>query len=419
MGHASATDLLVTILDLIRFREANTRPELSRVTGLGRAIITQRVNELIDAGLVIDDDTHESTGGRPSRMLSLNSAAGSLFSVEFGATDVTVALTDLSGSIIESATQALDIAEGPDVVLAIAESIMDGLLKRHPKTALWGIGVGLPGPVEFSLGTPISPPIMPGWDRYPVRMRLSGRYNAPTWIDNDVNVLAIGEARRGVAQGVEDAIFIKVGTGIGAGLISEGHLHRGAQGAAGDIGHVRVGTTTTQVCRCGKVGCLESLAGGFAIAHQGLEAARDGSSHILATTLADTGIITAQSVAEAASRGDLVANEILGNAGRLIGETLATLINFFNPSLIIIGGGVSNSGDMFLAAIRQSIYERSLPLATRDLRITRSSLGKVAGVYGASALVADEMFSRALLPHWLDRGNTVGLPELPLLASTD
>ena len=419
MAQASTTDLLVTILDLIRFRKATTRPELSRVTGLGRAIIAQRVSELIDAGLVIDDHTQESTGGRPSRMLALNSSAGSLLSVEFGATDVTVALTDLNGSIIESAAQDLDIAEGPDVVLSAAESIMDEVLKRHPSTALWGIGVGLPGPVEFSLGTPISPPIMPGWDRYPVRMRLSARYSAPTWIDNDVNILAIGEARRGLAQGIEDAIFVKIGTGIGAGLISDGQIHRGAQGAAGDIGHVRVGTATKQACRCGKVGCLEALAGGFAIGNQGLAAARDGSSHILASILADTGTITARSVAEAASRGDLVANEILGNAGRLIGETLAILINFFNPSLIIIGGEVSNSGDMFLAAIRQSIYERSLPLATRDLRITRSSLGKVAGIYGASALVADAIFSRELLPHWLDRGNTVGLPELPLLASTN
>ena len=190
---------------------------------------------------------------------------------------------------------------------------------------------------------------MPGWDRYPVRVRLSSRYHAPTWIDNDVNMLALGELRRGIAVGVEDAIFIKIGTGIGAGLISEGYLHRGAQGAAGDIGHVRVTESTTEVCRCGKVGCLEAMAGGQAIARQGQAAAASGASPFLAELLAAGRPITARDVAAAAARGDLVANEILSESGRLVGQTIAAMVNFFNPSLVIIGGGVANSGDRFLA----------------------------------------------------------------------
>jgi glucokinase-like ROK family protein len=416
MLQSTTADHLVPILDLIRFGEANTRPEIARVTGLGRTVVTQRVTDLLDSGLVIEGVPGESTGGRPSRSLAFNARLGALLVAELGATAINAAITNLNGDIIERRHADIDIAAGPDVVLGVVERIFDSLIEAHPRPGVWGIGVGLPGPVEFSIGSPTSPPIMPGWDRYPVRVRLSSRFHAPTWIDNDVNVLALGELRRGIAASVDDAIFVKIGTGIGAGLISSGRLHRGAQGAAGDIGHVRVLESTSQVCRCGKVGCLEALAGGQAIARQGAEAARDGSSPFLAQRLASDQVITARDVANGAVHGDLVANEILSQAGRLIGQMIAALVNFYNPSLVIIGGGVANAGDMFLASIRQSVYERSLPLATRDLRISRSELGDLAGIYGAASLVTDEILSPRLLPHWIERGRTAGLPELPLLA---
>jgi glucokinase-like ROK family protein len=416
MIHSTTADHLVPILDLIRFGQANTRPEIARLTGLGRTVVTQRVADLIDAGLVLDAALAESTGGRPSRSLALNVDHGRLLVAELGATAVNAALTNLAGDIVDRRHEDIDIADGPEIVLGALESIFDGLIAANPQPDIWGIGVGLPGPVEFSNGSPTSPPIMPGWDRYPVRVRLSSRYHAPTWIDNDVNMLALGELRRGIAVGVEDAIFVKIGTGIGAGIISQGHLHRGAQGAAGDIGHVRVTESTAEVCRCGKVGCLEAVAGGQAIARQGLAAARAGDSAYLAEMLARGQAITSRDVATAAGRGDLVANQILSESGRLVGHTIAAMVNFFNPALVIIGGGVANSGDRFLASIRQSIYERSLPLATRDLRVPRSELGDVAGIYGAAALVADQIMSRQLLPHWIERGSTAGLPELPLLA---
>ena len=415
MLQPTTADHLVPILDLIRFGRATTRPEIARVTGLGRTVVTQRVTELMDSGLVTEGVPGESTGGRPSRTLAFDARLGALLVAELGATAINAALTDLSGEIIEQRHADIDIAAGPEVVLGIVEEIFDSLIAGHPTPGVWGIGVGLPGPVEFSIGSPTSPPIMPAWDRYPVRVRLSSRFNAPTWIDNDVNMLAVGELRRGLAVGVDDAIFVKVGTGIGAGLISSGRLHRGAQGAAGDIGHVRVMESTSQVCRCGKVGCLEALAGGQAIARQGSQAAETDASPYLAQLLARGQAITARDVAEGATHGDLVANEILSQAGRLIGQMIAALVNFYNPSLVIIGGGVANAGDMFLASIRQSVYERSLPLATRDLRISRSGLGDLAGIYGAASLVGDEILSRQLLPHWIRRGTTVGLPELPLL----
>ena len=137
--------------------------------------------------------------------------------------------------------------------------------------ALWGIGIGVPGPVEFATGRPVSPPIMPGWDGYPIRERFAARYGAPVWVDNDVNVLALGEWRSGVAAGHDDVVVVKIGTGIGAGIISGGRLHRGAQGSAGDVGHIQVVDDPAVVCRCGNIGCLEALAG-----WRGARAARRG-----------------------------------------------------------------------------------------------------------------------------------------------
>lgn len=414
-GISTTADYLVPILDLIRFGTANTRPELSRVTGLGRTVVAQRVSALLDAGLVYEGTLSGSTGGRPSRSLEFNAGAGVLLVAELGATAVNAALTNLGGDILEQHRDDIDIADGPDVVLGTVERIFDMLRARRPDATVWGIGIGLPGPVEFRIGTPTSPPIMPGWDRYPVRIRMSQYFDAPTWIDNDVNMLAIGELRRGLAMKTRDAIFVKIGTGIGAGLISDGHLHRGAQGAAGDIGHVSITDNTDQVCRCGKVGCLEALAGGQAIAIQGAEAAAKGDSPFLAKLVADGHKITSRDVANAAVHGDRIANDIMNRSGRLIGETIAAMVNFYNPSLVIIGGGVSNAGDTFLASIRQSVYERSLPLAARDLRIARSELGDLAGIYGSAALVCDQLMSPQLLPHWIERGHTDGMPELPLL----
>jgi predicted NBD/HSP70 family sugar kinase len=211
----------------------------------------------------------ESTGGRRSRRLEFRADRGLLLVAELGATAINAAVTDLAGHILDRRHEDIDIAAGPEIVLSTLEGIFDSLVSDRAGQAVWGIGIGLPGPVEFSNGSPTSPPIMPGWDRYPVRVRMPARFDAPTWIDNDVNMLALGELRRGLAIGVDDAVFVKIGTGIGAGLISDGHLHRGAQGAAGDIGHVQVVDDNAHLCRCGKVGCLEAVAGGHALARQG------------------------------------------------------------------------------------------------------------------------------------------------------
>ena len=208
---------------------------------------------------------------------------------------------------------------------------------------------------------------MPGWDGYPIRERFAARYDAPVWVDNDVNLLAMGEWRSGVAAGHDNVVVVKVGTGIGAGIISDGHLHRGAQGSAGDVGHIQVTEDPPVICRCGNIGCLEALAGGGALGRAGETAALEGRSERLRLALDQGGSVSAQDVARAASFGDPAAVALLQSGGRRIGSMLASVVNFFNPSLVVIGGGVANSPDQFLASIREAVYRRSLPLATRDL----------------------------------------------------
>jgi glucokinase-like ROK family protein len=407
-------DGLVTVLDLIRCGRARSRPELVRVSGMGRGAVTQRVAELLDSGLLIESELGRSTGGRPPRELAVRADAGLVLVAPLGATHVAVGVTDLTGRLIDFIEEPAVIAAGPDRTLHRLEELIDELLARTtvPHVPLYGIGVGLPGPVEFASGTPVSPPIMPGWDGYPVRARLSERYDVPVWVDNDVNLMALGELRVGAAQNEQDVIFVKIGTGIGAGLISSGRLHRGTQGAAGDIGHTTVDAASAVVCRCGNVGCLEALAGGAALSRDGTAAAADGRSPFLREVLRGGQPITASAVAAAAQHGDPVAVELLGRSGRLVGETVATLVNFFNPSLVLVGGGVALAGDVMLAAVRQAVYRRSLPLATRELRIHRSTLSPDPGLPGAAHMVLDELFSRERLGRWLPAGSPAGLPDL-------
>ncbi|HEX5827883.1 MAG TPA: ROK family protein [Candidatus Limnocylindrales bacterium] len=409
-----ALDALVAVLDEVRLGRSHSRGELVARTGLSRAIVAQRVGELLDRGLLVEADTGPSTGGRPPRRLAFRGDAGHVLVADLGASSIDVAVTALDGRILGHIDEPADIADGPEVALARVEDLFEQVrtTSRGIPGRTWGIGIGVPGPVEFRTGRPISPPIMPGWDGYPVRERLASRFDAPVWVDNDVNVLALGEWRSGVAQGHDNVVVVKVGTGIGAGIISDGRLHRGAQGSAGDVGHIGISDDPAVVCRCGNTGCLEALAGGAAIARDGEAAARDGRSPRLRAVLETRGRVTAEDVARAASSGDPVAAALLQAAGWRIGSMLAGVVNFFNPGLIVIGGGVAQSGDGLLASIREAVYGRSLPLATRDLAIRRSSLGGLAGVIGGSAMVVDQLFSRESLARWASAGEPSGMPEV-------
>jgi glucokinase-like ROK family protein len=401
-------DGLVTVLDLVRSGAARTRPELVRCSGLGRTVVTQRLGHLLASGLVEEGALGPSTGGRAPRELRFRADAGVVLVAELGATGITVGLTDLAGELLAHRGEAWPIADGPVATLGRVEELFDALLAERPGVVVWGVGVGVPGPVEFASGRPVAPPIMPGWDGYPVRDRLAARFRAPVWVDNDVNVMALGEVRSGLARDADDVIYVKIGTGIGAGLVSGGYLHRGSQGCAGDIGHVSLGGAvpgaSEVVCRCGNTGCLEALAGGAALARDATDAAREGRSAVLAERLAEAGTLDAHDVVRAAEFGDATAVELLQRAGTLVGETLAALVNFFNPAMILLGGGVGASGDLLLATVRQAVYRRSLPLATRSLEIVRSPLSGQVGLRGAAFMVVDELFSRERLGHWLGEG---------------
>jgi glucokinase-like ROK family protein len=399
----------VAVLDHVRAHGDSSRAELIRATGLGRSVLSQRVEALVGYGLLVEDRVGVSTGGRAPRLLRFRADAGYLLLADLGATSTDVAVADLAGTILVHRQERSNIAAGPDAVLARVEQLFDECVDEAGVFgSVWGIGIGVPGPVEFESGRPVSPPIMPGWDGYPVRERFAAR-GVPVWVDNDVNVMALGELTAGAGRGVDDFVFVKIGTGIGAGIVVDGRIHRGAKGSAGDVGHIEVRTDDRQViCRCGMNGCLEALAGGAALARDAEAAAREGRSELLGAMLDANGSLTAADVAVASKHGDPASVELLTDAGRLVGQMLTGIVNFFNPSLIVIGGGVAGAGDLLLATIRQTIYQRSLPLATRDLVVRRSELDGRAGVIGAATMVANELFAPSCLPRWLASGTPAG-----------
>jgi predicted NBD/HSP70 family sugar kinase len=248
------------VLDVVRHGDAHSRKDIIDKTGLSRSIVTQRVGDLLERGL-LRESIAPSTGGRPPRSLEFCADAGHLLVADIGATSIDVALADLSGRIQRHQGEPANVADGPAAVLGRVDRLFDDLAaESDPAGPTWGIGIGVPGPVEFRTGHPISPPIMPGWDGFPVREYFTERRGASVWVDNDVNIMALGEWRAGVARGHANVIFVKVGTGIGSGIISDGVIHRGAQGSAGDIGHIQVVDERSMVCRCGKIGCARFKA---------------------------------------------------------------------------------------------------------------------------------------------------------------
>jgi predicted NBD/HSP70 family sugar kinase len=232
---------------------------------------------------------------------------------------------------------------------------------------------------------------MPGWSQYPVRDQLAREFRCPVRVDNDVNVMALGERWGGVAKGMDDFLYVKIGTGIGSAMVMKGAVYHGAAGCAGDIGHIKV--TDDVPCACGKRGCLEATFGGAALARGALAAAHAGQSPVLAERLATNRELTAVDVGIAAQQGDPVAVALIRSGGRDLGRVLAGLVNFMNPPLVVIAGGVSRLGHPLLAEIRQTIYSESLPLATSNLPIVLSEIVETAGVLGAVYSASELIFS--------------------------
>ncbi|MBE2222275.1 MAG: ROK family transcriptional regulator [Anaerolineae bacterium] len=384
------------ILASIRKSGPLSRAELGDLLGYSRANVTAVLNHLLALNILEERELGESQGGRRPRMYGINGSLGYVVGVDMGATSLDLALADLNGNILERVSEPCDVREEPEILLnRVAELIEEMLGARNGRSEqLLAIGIGVPGPVKFDEGVLVAPPLMPAWESFPIKTFMRQQFTAANVaIDNDVNVMAMGETCAGAGKGIDNFIFLKIGTGIGAGIICHGEIYRGQDGAAGDVGHICI-DYNGPVCHCGNVGCLEAMAAGPAIAARGLEAVQSGSSDMLAEALAaNEGIMTAKIVGDAAKAGDLAANEIVKSSGRMVGGMLAGLVNFFNPQMILIGGSVSHIGIRYLSAIRQAVLRRSTALSTRHLRIEFSPLGKDAGVIGAIWLALDHVFT--------------------------
>ncbi|MFB4271583.1 ROK family protein [Nonomuraea sp. GTA35] len=377
------------LLSILRDGRPRTRAELAQLTGWARSTLSLRLDALMHQRLVAPTDDAIHSGGRPATTFAFNRSARVVLAADLGVTHARLAVTDLATDPLAERSAELPIDRGPVPVLTwLVETFRDLLGECGRSLAdVCGIGVGLPGPVEHGSGTPVNPPIMPGWDRFAVPEWLSARLGAPVLVDNDVNMMALGEYWA-IRSQVQHMIFVKVGTGVGCGIISEGRLHRGAQGAAGDIGHIRVPSFEDVVCRCGNTGCLEAVAGGGALAARLREAGEDAS--------------VGRDVVELVRAGNVRAVQAVRQAGREIGMVLAWVVNFFNPSFIVVGGDIAAAGEHLLAGIREVIYSRSLPLATQHLGILTSELGDRAGVTGAAVMVIEHV----LAPEVVDQAVT-------------
>ncbi len=380
LGSTGASELF----QLLRDGRPRTRAELAAMTGLARSTVGLRLDALVELGLVGPFADAVSTGGRPPSRVALVPSARVVLGADFGAGHLNLVLTDLVGETLIGRRSLLDIADGPERVLTTMVSEADALLAELGRTRrdLIGVGIGLPGPVQFSTGRPVNPPIMPGWDGFDVPGWVRGHLDVPVLVDNDVNIMALGE-RSFAWPGVDHFLFVKVATGIGSGIISGGRLQRGAQGIAGDIGHVQVPRGAGIACHCGNVGCLEAVASGPAIA-----AALRREGHDVAG---------GAEVIDLVRGGDIDAIQAVRQAGRDIGEVLTACVNLINPSTIAIGGSMAQAGEHLIAGVREVVYSRSMPLATEHLSIVQSRSGQRAAVIGASMLAIHHALSPAAI----------------------
>jgi glucokinase-like ROK family protein len=374
------------LLGLLRDHGPLSRAELADRLAVPRARLLAEIPRLVATGRVTEAGPALSRGGRRSPLLQL--AAHLRFgAADLGTTSVRAAVLDGRLDIVAEAQEPIGLRDGPRPVLGRISELFDKLAAPH---RLEGIGLGLPGPVRFRDGVPVAPPLMPGWDGFGVRDMLAHEQGCPVVVDNDVNMMAIGEGYRGVARSVADFLFIELGSGISCGVHLGGDIYRGSDGSTGEIGHIQV-DPNGPVCACGKAGCLEAMFGGTALVRDALAA----DSPVLAERLAARGSLEALDVGDAAAAGDPASLNLIRDGGRHLGIVLASLVNFANPSMIVIGGRLAQLGHRLLAEVRATVYRRSLPLATGNLPIVLSELGGRSGVIGAAKLASDLAFRQS------------------------
>ncbi|MEU5694792.1 ROK family transcriptional regulator [Actinosynnema sp. NPDC020468] len=380
MSDTDATDGHGELARLVALGSATTRADLARLTGLSRSTVSHRVEALLAGGVLVEGgEPVPSSGGRRGTRLRLDGSAGLLLTADLGATAARLAVSDLNGVELAASTEDHDIDQDPEPVLRRVVERFAELLAGRDAERVRAVVVGLPAPVEFGLGHAVKPPLMPAtWHRHPVADHFADRFpRAEVLIDNDTNLMALGEHRE-TYPGLRHLLYVKVGTGIGCGVVVGGELYRGAGGAAGDIGHIRLGHDETP-CRCGNTGCLEVVAGGKALAARLRAQGRDAPD--------------ARAVVRLAEAGDVVARSEVRAAARRIGEVLAAVISFANPEAIVLGGSLARLDQALLAGIRAVLFERAFPLSTHTLRTEVGALGDRAGTVGAVTLAQRHLLS--------------------------
>ncbi|WP_322768010.1 ROK family transcriptional regulator [Frankia sp. Cr1] len=373
------------VFRLIRGGEAATRADIASLTGMSRTAVALRVSQLLEQGLVVERTDGPSTGGRPPSRLEFHTSGGVVLAASMGASRAQLAVCDLTGKILAEDDLEADIREGPDAVLPEAAGRLEQLLagSAHARDTVRGVGVSVPGSVDVETGRTVSPLVLPGWDGVAIPPYFTNHFAVPVLVDNDVNVMTLGEYRTQYdtqhVPPVGDLLFVKASTGIGAGIMSGGRLQRGALGAAGEIGHIRVCDGGGAVCRCGNVDCLEAVAGGWALVRRLSESGR-----------AVDGV---RGVIDLVRAGDHEALRLVREAGRRIGEVLAAAVNLLNPAFVVIGGDLAHVYDPLVAGLREVLYQRSTTLATRYLQILPSVLEERAGIIGCAVMVLEEVLS--------------------------
>jgi predicted NBD/HSP70 family sugar kinase len=359
------------VVDALRRAGPATRAEIADDAGLSRATVSALVAELTEAGVIVERSAEGSrdpgrTGRRPV-LLALDPSAGAAVGVDFGHRHLRVAVADLSAQVLAERSAELDVDHDADAGLDTAAELVEAALADAgvSRRAVLGCGMGLPGPIDRTTGTVGSTVILPGWAGLRAADALSARLDLPVRVDNDANLGALAEMAYGAARGARDLLYIKVASGIGCGVVLDGHVHHGARGIAGELGHVHV-EPRGRVCRCGNRGCLETVAAGPAL----LALLRDAHGEQL----------TVPTMLDLARGGDPGATRVLADAGGAIGRALADACNILNPELIIFGGEVGAAADALLDGARQALARYALPAARAAARV-------VPGVLGALALV--------------------------------
>ncbi|WP_415853281.1 ROK family protein [Sinomonas sp. G460-2] len=390
-------DCLASVLvRLIASGAAVTRSELIERTGLARSSITEALLMLELAGVVKNHGVRPVAGrGRPAELLGLNPAFGVVLVADLGASRARISVHDAGQSVLGHEEFVASVSRGP-------EKTIDELAVRF-RTVLANLGVaprerlvmviGMPGPVDPGQGVTVKPPIMPGWDDFPVAAALEAELGCDVLCENDVNLRALGEARA-LPESQSPLLYIKVGTGIGGGLVTtNGELYRGADGAAGDIGHVRVTAPQHAECPCGNVGCLEAVAAVPSILRSVQRIA--GPNDEVPASI--------EELFQAIRANNRLVVGQVREAAALIGEVVADLVQAYNPARVVMGGSLTGVSDDLLTEARAVVYRRALPLATRRLVITRPLLGTWSGTAGGLVVGQEHALTAARIAPVLER----------------